>query len=46
MWAAIQHVRVKHGGLDVFVTQQFLDDANVIAVSQAMCGKRMPEEEK
>lgn len=46
MWAAIQHMRVEHRGHDVFVTQQFLDGANVIAVSQEVCGKRMPQEGK
>lgn len=46
MWTAIQHMRIEHRDLDVFVPQQVLDGANVIAVSQEMCGKRMPEEEK
>jgi hypothetical protein len=46
MWVSIQHMRVEHAGLYIFVAQQLLNRPDVIAVSQEMCGKRMPEEEK
>jgi hypothetical protein len=29
--ASVEHVRVNHGGLDVFVAQEFLDGADVIS---------------
>jgi hypothetical protein len=34
---------VNHGGFDIFVAQQFLDGADVVAVLQEMSGKTMAE---
>ena len=28
--AAIQNVRINHGGLDIFVAEEFLDGANIV----------------
>ncbi len=41
--ATIQYVRVDHRGLDVLVTQKFLDGSNVVTVLQQMRRKRMPK---
>jgi len=41
--AALQHVGVDHGGLDVFVAEQFLDRANVIAVFEEVGGEGVAE---
>ncbi len=43
MWAAIQHMGIEHGGLDILVAQQFLNRPDVIAVSQQTRGKGVPE---
>jgi hypothetical protein len=37
----LQHVGVEHRRLDIFVTQEFLDGSDIIAVLQQMGGKRM-----
>ena len=37
--ATIEHVGVDHGRADVFVTEQFLDCADIVAVFQQMGGK-------
>lgn len=34
---------VNHGGFDIFVAQQFLDGADVVAVLQEMSGKTIAE---
>ena len=36
--AAIQHVGVNHGGVEVGVAEQFLDGASAIGVSECHCG--------
>jgi len=36
---ALQHMRIEHGGPDVFVPQEFLHGANVIAIFQQMGSK-------
>ena len=41
--AAIEHVRIDHGGLEIGVAQELLDRANVLAPLQQMGGKRMPQ---
>ena len=41
--AAIEDVSVDHGRLDVFVTQQFLDGADVVVIFQQMRGKGVAE---
>jgi hypothetical protein len=37
--AALEHVGVDHGRLDVFVAQQFLDGADVVAVFEQVGGE-------
>lgn len=39
--AALKHMSIDHGSFDVFMTQEFLDSANVIAVFEEMSGKGM-----
>jgi hypothetical protein len=39
--AALQHVRVEHGGTDVLVSQEFLHRADIVAIFQQMCGEGM-----
>ena len=41
--APIQDVSVDHGRLDVFVTQQFLDGAEVVVIFQQVRGKGVAE---
>src|SRR3989304_7358028 len=38
---ALEDMSVYHGGFHVFVSEQFLDSANVIAVFEEMSGKGM-----
>jgi hypothetical protein len=39
--AAIQYVRVDHGGLHILVPQEFLNDSDIVALLQAMCREAM-----
>jgi len=39
----VEHMSVDHGCFDVFVTEQFLDCANVVAVFQQVGGEGMTE---
>ena len=39
----IEHMGVDHGGADIFVAEEFLDGANVIAVFQEVGGEGMTE---
>lgn len=39
--AAVEHVGVDHGGLDVLVAEQFLDGAYVVTGFEQVGGKRM-----
>ena len=43
MAAFVQHVRILHGGAEIFVTEQFLNGPNVISGLEKMRGERMPE---
>src|SRR5215831_706287 len=40
---AIQHVGVNHRGLDVLVTQRFLDSANIVTRRKQVSGETVPE---
>ena len=40
---AIEDVGVDHGGLDVFMAEQFLDCSNIVPILQQMGGKAVPE---
>jgi len=37
--AAVEHVGVDHGGLDVVVAEELLDGADVVAVAEEVGGK-------
>ena len=39
----IQHVRVNHGGADVFVPKKFLNRANIMTCGQELRSERMTE---
>ena len=41
--AALQHMRVDHGGADIFMSQEFLHCTNIITILQEMRGKAVPE---
>ena len=41
--AALEHVRVDHGGIDILVTEQFLHGADIVAILEKLGGKSMPE---
>ena len=43
MAAFVQHVRVHHGGADVFVTEQFFDCPDVVTGLKQMGSERMPK---
>ena len=41
--AALEDMGVDHGGFDIFVAEQFLNGADVVAVLEQMGGKRVAE---
>ncbi len=41
--AAVEDVGVDHRGADVFVTQEFLDGADIVAILQKVSGKGVAE---
>ena len=41
--AALEDMGVDHGGTHVFVAEQFLDGANVVAGFEQMSGKGIPK---
>lgn len=43
-WATIEHMRVHHRRAHVRVTEQLLQDSNVVAVLEQMGRKRVPEQ--
>ncbi len=48
-WAAdttlslIENMRINHRGLDIFVAEEFLNCANIIASFEQVCGEGVPE---
>jgi hypothetical protein len=40
--AALQHMRINHGGAHIFMPQEFLHSADVVAIFQEMRRKRVP----
>jgi hypothetical protein len=43
MAAFVQHMRLQHGRANVLVTEQFLDDPDVVTGFKEVRGERMPE---
>jgi hypothetical protein len=41
--ALVEDMGVNHGGFDIFMTEQFLDGADVVAVLEQVGGKTMAE---
>ena len=41
--AAVENVGIDHGGADMSVNEQFLDDANVIAAFEELSGETVPK---
>ena len=41
--AALQHMRVDHGGARIFMSQEFLHCTNIITILQEMRSKAVPE---
>ena len=42
-WPLVEDVGIDHGGADIFVAEEFLDGANVVAVFEEMGGERVAE---
>lgn len=40
---AIEHVRIDHGCVDIGVTEQLLNSANVVAAFEQMCREGVPQ---
>jgi hypothetical protein len=41
--ASIQHMRIHHGGLHIFVPEELLDGPDLVALQQQMRGKTVAE---